>query len=86
MNSFENQPGSRREFLRTSTAAAAIAVAAPAIIIRETAFAANSDTLKIGLVGCGGRGTQAAADAMTADSNVVLTAIGDVFRSNWKAA
>ena len=79
MNAFEHQSGSRREFLRTSSAAAAIAVAAPAIIIRETAFAENSDTLKIGLVGCGGRGTQAAADAMTADPNTVLTAIGDVF-------
>ncbi len=69
----------RRDFLRTSSATAAFALAAPGILIRESAFAANSDTLKIGLVGCGGRGTGAAGNAMTADSNCVLTAVADAF-------
>jgi predicted dehydrogenase len=69
----------RRDFLRTGSAAAALAVAAPTILIRERAFAQNADTLKIGLVGCGGRGTGAAGNALTADSNLVLTAVGDAF-------
>ncbi|HTI71364.1 MAG TPA: Gfo/Idh/MocA family oxidoreductase [Candidatus Limnocylindria bacterium] len=87
MNAFERQTASsRREFLRTSSTVAALAAAAPAILIRGTAFAANSDTLKIGLVGCGGRGSQAAADAMTADGNTVITAIGDVFPEQLKSA
>ncbi|HAB18920.1 MAG TPA: Gfo/Idh/MocA family oxidoreductase [Verrucomicrobiota bacterium] len=72
-------PTSRRAFLRSSSTAAALALAAPAVIIRSTAFAANSDTLKLGLIGCGGRGTGAAGNALTADDNCVLTAVADVF-------
>ena len=41
--------------------------------------AKNDKTLKIGLVGIGGRGSGAAAQAMNADDNVALTAIGDLF-------
>ena len=70
---------SRRDFLRTGSAAATIAFAAPAILVNERAFAQNTDTLKIGLVGCGGRGSGAAANALTADSNLVITAVGDAF-------
>ena len=70
---------SRREFIRTSSTAAAFALAAPGILVRESAFAANTDTLKVGLVGCGGRGTGAAGNALTADANCILTAVGDVF-------
>lgn len=40
----------------------------------------NADTLKVGLIGCGGRGTGAALQATLADPNVVLTAMGDAFR------
>ncbi|MBX3734351.1 MAG: Gfo/Idh/MocA family oxidoreductase [Verrucomicrobiae bacterium] len=77
---------SRREFLRTSSSVAAFALAAPGILIRESAFAANADTLKVGLVGCGGRGTGAAANALTADANCVVTAVGDVFASQAESA
>jgi len=41
----------------------------------------NNKTLKIGLIGCGGRGTGAASQALKADPNVKLWAIGDVFES-----
>ncbi|MBM3835180.1 MAG: hypothetical protein FJ403_18280 [Verrucomicrobia bacterium] len=37
------------------------------------------ETLRIGLVGCGGRGTGAAAQALAADPNVKLVALGDAF-------
>jgi len=39
----------------------------------------SGDTLRIGFIGCGGRGTGAAGQALHADTNVVLTAMGDVF-------
>ena len=75
--SFSNQTN-RREFLKTSVAAGA-ALSAPAIISANLFAAANSDTLRIGLVGCGGRGSGAAEQALNADKNVVLTAMGDAF-------
>lgn len=54
-------------------------LAASSLAFPRGAFAANSDTLKVGLVGCGGRGTGAASQALNADPNVVLTAVGDLF-------
>ncbi len=63
----------RRDFLTAGAAAASLAALAPAV------HAAGSDILKIGLIGCGGRGTGAANQALNADSNVQLTAIGDMF-------
>jgi predicted dehydrogenase len=43
------------------------------------AHAAGSDTLKVGLIGCGGRGAGAAQNAMHAEENVKLTAMADAF-------
>lgn len=68
----------RRDFLKTSAAAGAI-LSAPAILSSKLLAAENNDTLRIGLVGCGGRGTGAADQALSADPNVVLTAVGDAF-------
>jgi predicted dehydrogenase len=79
MNSPTTVISSRRDFIRTSGTAAALALAAPGLLIKESAFAQNADTLKIGLVGCGGRGTGAAGNALTADGNCVLHAVADVF-------
>jgi myo-inositol 2-dehydrogenase/D-chiro-inositol 1-dehydrogenase len=42
-------------------------------------WTSNSDTLKVGLIGCGSRGTGAAEEALNADSNVVLSAMADAF-------
>ncbi len=69
---------SRRDFLKTS-AIAGVALAAPAILPGRLFGAGNSETLRIGLVGCGGRGSGAAAQALKADPDVVLTALGDAF-------
>jgi predicted dehydrogenase len=73
---------SRRSFLKSTVSAAAAAglMAAPAV------HAAGSETLKIGLVGCGGRGTGAAGQALAADSNAVLTAMGDAFDDRLKSS
>lgn len=68
----------RREFLRTS-AFVGSALAAPAILSEKLFAKENSDTLRIGLIGCGGRGSGAADQALKADPNVVLTAMGDAF-------
>ena len=73
---------SRREFLKGSTATVVGASAAAAISTNLTiplVHAAGSSTIKIGLVGCGGRGTGAAEQALTADSGAKLVAMADAF-------
>ncbi len=74
-----NSSNSRRKFLKSSGSALFGGGLAFNILSNPQAFAANSDTLKVGLIGCGGRGTGAAKQALNADDNVVLTALGDVF-------
>ncbi|MFO0888631.1 MAG: Gfo/Idh/MocA family oxidoreductase [Isosphaeraceae bacterium] len=66
----------RREFLRSASAATATAATLAAL---PAVHAAGSDTLRIGLVGCGDRGTGAASQALAADSNVRLVAMADAF-------
>lgn len=73
-----NHPTTRREFLKSSALVGG-ALAAPAILPGNLFAKENSDTLRVGLIGCGGRGSQAANQALTADKNAVLTAMGDVF-------
>lgn len=69
----------RRDFLRSTSALAlgGMALSFPAVLRGEP----NGSKLKIGLVGCGGRGTGAAANALGADSNSELHAVADVFAS-----
>jgi len=78
MNVNPTSPTTRRDFIKTS-AAAGLALAAPAILSGRAFAQGNSETLRIGLIGCGGRGTGAAGQALNADSNVVLVAMGDAF-------
>lgn len=65
----------RRTFLKAAGATAALS-AFPNILFGAPA---NNAKLKIGLIGCGGRGTGAAQEALMADDNTVLWAMGDVF-------
>src|SRR5690625_5894578 len=51
-----------------------------------TDLSSNKKTLKVGLIGCGGRGTGAAVNAVNADPNVVLTAMGDIFEDHLEKA
>jgi myo-inositol 2-dehydrogenase / D-chiro-inositol 1-dehydrogenase len=74
---------SRRQFLKASAFAGG-AFLAPAILKGRAPGAGDQPTLKIGLVGCGGRGTGAASEALGADENVVLTAMADVFEEKLK--
>ncbi len=68
---------SRRDFLRTSSAAA---LGAGLVSTLSTqAYAAGDDTIRVGLVGCGGRGSGAVAQTLSAPGNVKLVAMGDAF-------
>ncbi len=78
-NTHSSLATSRRQFLKQSTAATLGTVLAANFGAAVSTRGANDDTIKIGLVGCGGRGTGAADQALHADPNVVLTAVGDVF-------
>src|SRR5437773_6296453 len=79
----QDQLTTRREFLKTS-AALGTALAAPAILPGNLFAGANRDTLRVGLIGCGGRGTGAAGQALSADKNVVLSALGDAFEERFQ--
>src|SRR4026209_2244675 len=79
MNQSDNQT-TRREFIKTSGAAVIGGALTTNLIFPQRSFAENNETLKIGLVGCGGRGSGAAKNALTADKNVVLVAMGDLFQ------
>jgi len=69
---------SRRDFLRTSALLGSAALAGPLSIARG-AHAAGSDVIKVGLIGCGGRGSGAAANALNAGKDVRLVAMADIF-------
>ncbi len=79
MNESQNVPTSRREFLKSSGAAVSGALAAPFILTGSSFAQSPGETLRVGLVGCGGRGSGAAAQALNGDKNVLLTAVGDAF-------
>ena len=74
MNNQHGEGMSRRSFGKLSAAAGFAA-------ITGRAFAAdvNTDTLRVGLIGCGGRGTGAAENMLEGNDNVVLVAMADVF-------
>ncbi len=69
----------RRKFLKSTGTAALGGAIALNIGLPKSSFAMNSDTLKVGLIGCGGRGTGAANQALNADPNVTLTHMADIF-------
>jgi predicted dehydrogenase len=64
----------RRDFIKTA-AAASFATAIPGNL---GLFAAGSDALRIGVIGCGGRGTGAAIDCLNGASGVEVVALGDL--------
>jgi predicted dehydrogenase len=82
MNSSDSPSTSRRQFIKTSTATAAGFIAAPAILGTKSSAASPGDTLRVGLIGCGGRGSEAAMNAMRGDNNAVLTAMADIYEEN----
>lgn len=74
---------SRRQFLQASAAGAA---ALGTLAIPKVAYAAGGDRLRVGLIGCGGRGSGAAINALRADPQAELVAVGDTFRDRAESA
>src|SRR5262245_14454988 len=67
---------SRRDFLKTSAASAA---SAAMLASGNYAFAAGSDVIKVGIIGCGGRGSGAVVNALESSPGVELMAMADLF-------
>src|SRR5919202_798741 len=76
---FSSKPASRRQFLKSSTAAVVTGAMAAHRTLAQSVHVAGSDLLRVCLIGCGGRGTGAAAQALAADKNVKLVAMADAF-------
>lgn len=71
---------SRRDFLK-STAAAAVLVGAGPALLGQSVHAAGSDTIRVGVIGCGGRGTGAAKDCIAGGGpGMKIVALGDLFQ------
>ena len=73
------ESSTRRQFLKSSTATVLTGALAGNLALARGAYAGGGDVLRVGLIGCGGRGTGAAAQALRADPNVKLVAMGDAF-------
>ena len=82
-SSKQNKETPRRDFLKTAaaaTAATGIVAGTPSLSMARSANVAGTDSVKIGLIGCGGRGKGAATQALKTKSGpVTLTAVADVF-------
>lgn len=78
---FHKNLSTRREFVKQSGLFAGGLVAAP-LFSNANFLNSVDDTIKIALVGCGGRGTGAAAQALSTKQNVKLVAMSDAFRDN----
>ena len=77
----DNTNASRRQFLQNGTAAVAgTAIVSSLSTLSSNVHAAGSDEIKVGLVGCGGRGTGAANQALRADPQTRLVAVADAFQ------
>ncbi len=72
------QGTSRREFVKTSSLVASGMIAG-SVSLSSAVHVTGDDTLRVGLIGCGGRGTGAATQALMADSRVKLIAMADAF-------
>src|SRR5437016_491356 len=71
-----SMPFSRRRFLKHSSVAVAGAAALSDFPFVRTAHAAPDDPIRIGLIGCGGRGSGAVANALGAATNVIYPQAG----------
>jgi len=79
MTDMPRRPSSRREFLRSTSAGLAAGLASGLAMPAIASSGARAERLRIGLIGCGGRGAGAAAQALSADANCELVAMGDLY-------
>src|SRR5262249_36712721 len=71
-----NVSANRRDFLKTAASTSALLAAGGALNVH----AAGDDQIKVGLVGCGGRGGGAAVNVLSSAQGVKLVALADVFK------
>lgn len=79
MNTKENVNPTRRTFLKNSALATGGLMAMP-LMSNAGYFTSVDDTIKVAVIGCGGRGTGAAMQALLTKQNVKLVAMADAFR------
>ncbi len=84
-NSTSTGQPSRRDFLKSSAVAAG-AVMAAGLPLAKSVHAEGSGTFKVGLIGCGGRGSGAAVNALNAGKDVKLVAMADLFEDKVKGS
>ena len=78
MNDANSAGTTRRDFMRVAGSAAAAAATAR-VLAAGSVYAGENAVLRVGLSGCGGRGTGAAQQALLADPDAQLVAMGDLF-------
>jgi len=78
MSEIPQKSTSRREFLKSTGRVAAASALAAGVVPRI--YAGENNTIKVALVGCGGRGTGAASNALSVNNGPIkLVALADVF-------
>ena len=75
----KNSNFSRRTFVKSATLTGGLLLS-PSFSLEAMANSSNNKKLKLALVGCGGRGTGAAVQALRADKDVELVAVADAFK------
>lgn len=79
MDTEQSKITSRRDFVKQTTLAAGAILTAP-VLSKANYFSGADDVIKIALIGCGGRGTGAASQALSTKENVKLVAMADAFK------
>jgi predicted dehydrogenase len=79
MNDSSKSSSSRRDFVKHGSIIAGGLMAAP-LISKANYFSGADDVIKVALIGCGGRGTGAALQALLSKQNVKIVAMADAFR------
>ena len=78
----KNRQPSRRDFVKSSSALAVSGAAlATGTNIARAAHVSGDDEIKVAVIGCGGRGTPAAVQALKTQGKVTLWAMADAFES-----
>lgn len=85
-NSTDQEKKSRRNFVKKSALFTGGAMLLPNLQMNAMVNVLNDKKLKIALVGCGGRGTGAAVQALNADDNVELVAMADAFEDRLQSS
>lgn len=80
MKDLSTKEKARRQFLQSSAKIAGAGAVLGALPLQSSAYVAAAGEIKVAVVGCGGRGTGAANQALTADPDVRLVAMADVFQ------